>query len=308
MFEQFNQLKQHFIETKVSIYNHLIDNSFDTQGIRVYALNRKNVEEKNTRKQSGGAHFRVTRWLASKDQGAFETYIYWTRAQSNFKGDKFSTIRSQVLNSLHFDTKVVFESENGYSKPVTKQFIQKFNLIKLNGEMQYVIPQSRLDWYTPDAVVRPEFNYECFKPEFISYYTFKHNNHNKSIDILINGVKVHFNTLKEFYAALTEKGAKANTIEKYIREHKNFIFMGKVFIIDPSWEIIEYKIRTRTITEEVVDDVVISQSVVIEENGEVKEVTNSDLPDVDEFGDPIIKYVSKYQVERETDYWNTELD
>lgn len=29
---------------------------------------------------------------------------------------------------------------------------------------------------------------------------------------------------------------------------------------------------------------------------------------VDEFGDPIVKYVSKSQVKREVDYWNTELD
>lgn len=308
MFEQFNQLKQHFIETKVSIYNHLIDNTFDTQGIRVYALNRKNLEEKNTRKYSGGAHFRVTRWLASKDQGSFETYIYWTRAQSNFKGDKFSTIRSQVLNNLHYDTKIVFESENGYSKPVTKQFIQKFNLIKLNGEMQYVIPQSKLDWYTPDMTARSEFNYECFKPDFISYYTFKHDNHTRSLDVLINGTKVHFNTLKEFYDSLVSHGAKANTIEKYIREHKNFTFMNKTFIIDESWEVVDYKIRTRTITEEIENDVVISQTTVLEENGEIKEVISPDLPLIDEFGDPVIQYIPKTQVKRETDYWNTDLE
>ena len=161
---QFNSLKQHLITNKVAAFNHLIDNTFDIPARRVYSLNRTNNEIKNTRKEGRGAHFRVTCWRQSKDLGAYETYIYWTRASSTFKGQRFSTIPATTVNKLPPDCKVVFENGYRFGKPVTISFIKRYKMTKLNGNMQYVIPTQDITWMDPDYKERGEFDYESFKP------------------------------------------------------------------------------------------------------------------------------------------------
>lgn len=259
-FKQFESLKKHFQTNKVSIYNHLINHTFDSKGIRVYALNRHNENVKNTRKESKGAHFRVTRWLPNKEAGAFEMYIYWTKSYQKL-GEGFAVeIRADILSQLHYNTKIVFEFDNHYSKPMTKQEIKRKGYI---SEGFYLIPVEKVDFYTKQTIMmNGDYNYEDFRPEFIPFYSFKHDNHKTGMAVSMDGVSKTFESRKAFYEELAKLGAKANTLEGFIREHRNFTLAGHVFIIDPKWEVVEYKLRKRVkvieTVEEVVDDKVVS--------------------------------------------------
>lgn len=258
MTTHFENLKQHFVENKVAVFNHLIDNTFDIPAIRVYSLNRNNLAVKNTRKAGKGAHFRVTCWRQSKDLGAYESYIYWTRASSTFKGQRFSTIPTDKVNNLGTDCKIVFENGYRFSKPVTLSFVKKYDMIKLNGNMQYVIPMKDLVWLDPDFKEREAFDYSKFQPEYIANYAIHHDNHCKELNVKMikNGEEVvsHFDSVKQFFETVLEShGAKLCTVKDMIRKERNFTFDGVTFVFNEVWEMVEYKIRKRVIIESIVE-------------------------------------------------------
>lgn len=265
-FSQFDNLKNYFQTNKISIYNHLINYTFDTKGCRVYALNRINENVKNTRKASGGAHFRVTRFLPNKEVGAYEMYIYWTKSYQKLGEDFALEIRCDVLSTLDPHTKVVFDFDNHYSKPMTKQEIKRKGYI---SKGVYLIPVNKVTFYSKqETQMKGDFNYDTFKPEFIPYYAFKHDNHKTAFTVkfIINGAAINksYESRKEFYEDMAKKGMKACTLEKFLREHSNFTFENMTCIFDESWEVKAYKIRKVVKVIEKVEDIVEDKVVATE--------------------------------------------
>lgn len=258
----FEQFKQHLVENKNSIYYHLINYTFEKKGCAVYTLNRNNPSNpKNTRSAGQGAHFRVTCWRNQEEAGkAYEYYVYWTKAQSTSDNKMYSDIRGDVINNLPKTCKIVFERTGYYSIPVNKEFVKKCGIIRKG---KYCIDQELLDWIP----INNNFTApECFKPEYIPYYTWNHANHCSEIlvNVYENGAlsKPHkFGSVKDFYDfwGLESKGAKYDTVTNFVKKHQNFILEGSVYIFDESWETVEYKIRKRKI--EIVEEVVTKDEI-----------------------------------------------
>lgn len=279
--EHFDNFKQRLVKEKVALFNHLINYTFpDIRAHRVYTLNTNNDFTENTRKAGNGAHFRVTCWRGKNNGSSdFARYVYLTAASTVFEDSgECMDLRTDIASKLQeVSAMIVFEKGNCYSRAVTLSFVKRYGKLReIRGRICYCIPVSKLSWIEKSFEEEKDnwgndFDYSMFHPEFIAYFRFAdHDCHKEVIDVLIDGKKVHFDTHKAFYEALAIKGAKANTIRKFLREHKNFIFCGKTFILDPSWEVVEYKLRKKIVTEEIVDN-----EVICTEEEEYNDSTNA---------------------------------
>ena len=262
--KQFENLKNHFQETRIPLYNHLINHTFDKRGCAVYTLNSNNPKRpENTRKAQNGAMFRVTCWRGKKEVGPTERNIYVTRASStDFNtGVTYYCIRKDIANHLDDKTFVVFECENFYSEPFNIRDIRnphnRYGKHILNPQA-YMIPGDKLSWIPKnlDGKGVPD----AFQPKYLSYYPFKYDNNKK--EFTVNGKK--YESIKAFCNKIVEtyEGAKYNTVRAFIDRKQNFTIGNKTFIINPEWETVEYRIRKTTkvivVTEEIVDDVKVS--------------------------------------------------
>lgn len=279
----FQDFKSHFTETKVSVLNHLKNQV--TENAEVFVLTRKH--EKLSRKRFGGAHFLVTRKVQKgkfvKDQLMFP--IYWTRASAyrNSNDKELSyCIRVDVLQSLsNRPTKVVFERESDYSKPVTLDYIKKFAELSHN---EYFLPESKIEWVAKDVTRYDTIDYDSFKPEYLPYYTFNHANHCTKLHVIVKDITTEytkirfegdFDSITEMFTMLhlDKANAKLSTVMRFVRSQKNFVLNGRTFVFDPTWDMAIYDTR-KTKAEKVVDEVVKTVDAIEEEITEFSKETN----------------------------------
>lgn len=216
------------------------------------------------------------------------------------------------------------------AKPVTKKWLERNKVTSYRNRQRLTkvsVAQSKLEFVKKDSShLFSDEDYDKFKPEYLCNYTFNHANHctNLHVDIYKGNTiiaNLSFSSIETFFETqLKSRGAKLSTVRTILRQKKNILLDGLLFVFDETWEAKEYKIRGRVVdehnAEEIVSDLegswVRFESVAYNEESslgsqpintscdwlkEMKEVER-----VDEFGDPIVKYVPKSQVEREADY------
>lgn len=335
----FSDFKQHFVDEKVELFNYLKTQIYpDSNQTYVHVLNRNNSIEKNTRKAGNGAHFRVSRWMSEGIRGECETYVYITRATSFDKEtDEYCfDISIHAFHHLDYNCKIVFETDECFTKPVTKQWLERNKVTSYRNRQRLTrvsVAQSKLEFVKKESShLFSDEDYDKFKPEYLCNYTFNHANHctDLRVDVYKGNTVIAnlgFKSIDAFFETqLKSRGAKLSTVRTIIRQKKNILLDGLLFVFDETWEAKEYKIRGRIVddhnAEEVVSDLegswVRFESVAYNEESSLgfqpintscewlKEMKAAE--EIDEFGDPVVKYIQKSQVEHETDYWNTGLD
>lgn len=265
----FTDFKQHFVDERVELLNYLKTQIYpDSNQTYAYVLNRNSPIEKNTRKAGNGAHFRVSRWLPTGVQDEYETYVYITRATSFDKklNEYCFDINLHAFNHLDYNCKIVFETDECFTKPVTKQWLNR-NKVSSYRNRQHLtkisVAQSKLEFVKKDSSrLFSDEDYDKFKPEYLCNYTFNHANHCTSLHVDVYKGKaiiadLNFNSIEDFFETqLKSRGAKLSTIRTILRQKKNILLDGLLFVFDETWEAKEYKIRGRKVDDSKVEEIV----------------------------------------------------
>lgn len=320
----FNDFKQHFVDEKVELFNYLKTQIYpDSNQTYVHVLNRNNSIEKNTRKAGNGAHFRVSRWMSEGTKGECTTYVYITRAKSfDKKTEEYCfDINIHAFHHLDYNCKIVFETEECFTKPVTKQWLDR-NKVTSYRNRQHLskisVPQSKLEFVKKNTShLFNDKDYDDFKPEYLCNYTFNHANHCTGLHVDVykgNAIiaNLSFNSIDAFFETqLKSRGAKLSTVRTILRQKKNILLDGLLFVFDETWEAKEYKIRGRIVDESKVEEIVdeLEDSWVRFEPVTYSEESSLGSQYINTlYGDRELReFYEEKLVKRETDYWNPEL-